>query len=477
MEKNYLRSIPKQSFQNTNIKSIIEENSQLKEKLNYLSELLASKDKELAQLNFKNENNIMKINSEFDKHINEYKKMINNCKIMKNQLIKSNQNNSLLKNEINNKTKYINFLKQKQKKNNYSQNEPNSNKDYDGNVINFMLEQINNIYLNFFGSNIEDEIDNNNNEEEISPFEYLIKNIQVLSEKLNEYKNENNLQIKGKSNLYNKINDEKDEKFTNFYEEFMNTMKNFCAENQSNDNFYYMQKLPDYYLGNDKDKNYNDIIETINILINYSDTLNSQLNEANNIEGKDEINEISNKNMKENNNNRLVSELKKRLDEMSKLLIKNNDYLNKSREENNEYQNKYTNLEKMYNSLVIKYSKLVKKYKNNSENEQNENLTYQGMEDNSFQGKIINKETFNNIKKNPYNNKKFFKNDKNEKTLNLILDRLTNGEFSGRKSKKQLSKTSKNENKNIVLNLSDDNEQKLVKEREKIYQMEGKIQS
>ena len=376
--------------QNTD-NDLYEENIHLKKQISFLDNVLNNKNKEIEAINAKNDNNLIEINQAFDIHINEYQKLIDNYNIILKELESTNEK---LLQETNKNNQLMKRL------NNF--NNPNN---FDDNFINYLNGKIKNM-LNMLSPEEDNNNFNNINDE-------LINNLDKLEEII--------LNTNGQNyNMgFNK----------NFYKKFISLMVNFYNANNSNINLVHIQNnLPNYSLNDSVSKKNNDILESMNILINHIQLLNKNIFEAFNTD----------KNCYNGNLNKLLTEMNHKNQEIKSLLkvttnLKNNNNLNNS------------NLNQNNNSLNC-----------------------------SFQGKIVNKQTFNLIKqdnntnnymdilsnKNLNSNKlsdKFVKNEQNEKNLCAFLDKFTNGEFSdkyfGSKNKKRLiSEASDNMDYNNVNN-------------------------
>ena len=285
-----------------------QENINLKNKIEELNQLLFQKNKELEETKIKNDNHLIKINKTFDKHINEYQRLVQNYKYIQNELNKA-------KIEIQNKNQIINDLQNNMNINNNSTQEPN--------IIMILNQNLKNIYQNFFQerNNLFNENEYINKDINMQ-MQILISNINIFSQKLINYKN-NNLKNNSKSN--NNLNPQ-------FYLRFIEIMNNFC--NNLPQNIYHLNNLPKYTLKDNNDKIYKNILITIKILTDY---IISFLNNKNDIS--------LSYNSSIYTNNKYNDELNRRLKEMSELLIKSNEYLNKSRQENNELKHRYKELQ------------------------------------------------------------------------------------------------------------------------------------
>ena len=489
-----------------------QENIQLKNKIQELNQLLFQKDKELEENRIKNDNQLIKINKTFDRHINEYQKLVDNYTKVQNEL-----NNA--KKEIINKNQIIKNLQ-----NNMGINNNNINNNLeDEKLILFINRKIKDIYQNYFK-----ETNNIFNENELlnkdinGKIQILIRNIDFFSNKLINFRNNNINEITKLRNILKNNNNNKNENTSNsidpqFYIKFINLINIFC--NNLPNNINYFNNLPNYSLKDKNDKIYNDILVTFKILTNYIISYLKNSNKNNIISNEFSVEE----------NNKYNEELNKRLKEMSDLLIKSNEYLNKSRQENNDLKKKYNELEVKHNltirdissiennkdkdkdvdklikdlnkknqqikSLEHMITRLTKRRKSNTSNIVN--MTNKSMlTDTSYYGKIINKKIYNEIRNNQnqssfyLNTYKFVKDEKNEENLKNFLDKYTNGEYGNGNISKIKENNNKyiinlkdeiegNENKVINSNFSDDeidNEQNFnEEEEEKKYLMEGKI--
>ena len=406
-----------------------EENIHLKKQIDFLNNVLNNKNKEIEAINAKNDNNLVEINQAFDIHINEYQKLIDNYNIILKELESTNEK---LLQETNKNDQLM------QQINNY--NNPNN---FDENFINYLNGRIKNI-LNMLS--LEED---NNNFDNIN--DELVNNIDKLEEQLINTKGQN-YDID-----YN----------INFYKKFIYLMNNFYNTNNSNNNLIPIQdNLPNYSINDSVPKKNNDILESINILINHIHFLNNNAFEPINID----------------NNNY-------------------NDKFHKLLKEMNQKNQQIKSLENII-------SKLTSNIKDNN-NLNNSNLNQTNNTNSSFQGKIVNKKTYNLIKQNNatnnnnnmsnnmniFSNKnfnsnelsdKFLKNEQKEKKLCAFLDKYTNGEFSDKYSENQnrkrfISDMSNNTANNNTIrekeqNVSNDSTDMFVAKQELNYLMEGKIQ-
>ena len=403
-----------------------EENIHLKKQIDFLNKVLNNKNKEINAINVKNDNNLIEINQAFDIHINEYQKLIDNYNIILRELestnakllIETNKNNQLMQQLSAN-------------------NNPNN---FDENFINYLNGKVKNILNILSPEGVNSNFENINDE--------LVNNIDKLEEKI----------INTQGNNFNIDYD------INFYKKFIYLMNNFYRSNNSNNNLLPIQDiLPNYSINDDASKKNNDILESINILINHIHLLNSQ-----NFESTNKNNYIDNFN---DNYNKLLKEVNQKNQQIK--------------------------------SLENIISKLTSNLKNNNNlNISNLNQTNNSI-NSSFQGKIVNKRTYNLIKQNNdannsmnmYTNPNlnsnrskdnFLKNEQNEKNLCAFLDKYTNGEFSDKYSQNQNRKRflndlsdnmiNNNDNAEKDQNASNDSTDMLVAKQELNYLMEGKIQ-
>ena len=472
------------------------ENEILKNKIEELKHLLFQKNKELEETRIKNDNQLIKINKTFDKHINEYQLLVQNYAKIQNELKNA-------KKEIQNKNNIINNLQNNNNNFNY-----NNTLEY-GKLILLLNQKLKFVCQNFLEekNNIFNENEYLNNDIN-SQIQILLKNIDIFYQKLLYYKKSKINEIIQLRNILknNRNNDNDNYIMQQFYLKFIDLINNFCNNLPNNINDF--NNLPNYSIKDSNDKIFNDILITIKILIDY-------------------IISYQNENSSNMNNN-FNEELNKRLKEMSELLIKSNEYLNKSRQENNDLKRQYNELEKKHNStirdistidnrdkdyekLLIELNKKNHQIKSlehmitrltNRANKNNTsniiNMTSKSMlNDSSYYGKIINKKLYNEIKNNQNkssfylnNNNRFIKDEKNENNLKMFLNKYTNGEYSNKKNE------NKNMNNKFIINLKDEienenlnkgirnvlsddeieNEQNYnEEEEERKYQMEGKI--
>ena len=411
-----------QNFDENDLYSLNMDNIRLKNKIQNLNNILQQKNGEINNLKIYYSKQIQLLNQ----NLNKYKKM--------------EQNYINLQNEINlTKQKYLKEIKNK---NNIIYNLQKGVDIKDIKLSNMTLEEAQNSDFIFTLSqqikSIKQEIleepdsDSLNqdyfqkltNEQQI---QFILNEINILSQKLSEYKNNNMKEIVHLRKL-NESNDIKQKSVKDQYYLNIIDLKKNLTQNNIND-----IKFPDYSL-NDKDETRkNNIYNTIKILVEY--IINSKKNSEKN--NKDE-------------------ELNKRLKEMSELLSKNNQNLSISTKNNNELKIKYKELKDEYDSLLNKSESDKKKYKNdlNKKNQQikslehiNTKLSNQINENKNEDKKNLNNkkptQKYGKISKNKNNKKSeinietkinsgkglFNKDEKCEKNLEKFLNRFTNGEY------------------------------------------------
>ena len=441
------------------------ENYKLRKKIEELNMILNEKNKEIEEYRNKYDNQLIQINKNFDNHINEYQQKLNQ-----------------VQNEIEYKNHIINELKHNMGINlDYSIGNNFSNKK----IIQFLQilkDNIKNMIQNFFSIediNFMENNEGNKNTNDIeSQFKLINRLINIFSQKLNEYKN-------------NHI-------FQKFYLSFIDIMNNFISNISFN--FFQFNDFPKFSLNDKDEKKYDDILLIFNKITNFI---------------------LKNQNNKKEDNN-INEELDKKLKEMSELLNNSNIYLEKAKEENAELKMKYKELEQKYLN-VIDFDELNDKLNNEirKKNQQIKSLEYMitkltnntkkenYMDDNNISsksmmisseykfGKIIRKKKFE--KKKKLNESSFYLNDKNriikdeknERDLNLFLNKYTNGEY-GNKCKNLENINNKNNfgiinlreeidkyEKEFEINKSDDEIEKEnnynEEEEERKYLTEGKI--
>ena len=412
-----------QNFDENDLYTLNMDNIRLKNKIQNLNNILQQKNGEINNLKIYYSKQIQLLNQNLIK----YKKM--------------EQNYINLQNEINlTKQKYLKEIKNK---NNIIYNLQKGVDIKDIKLSNLTLEESQNSDFIFALSqqikSIKQEILEEPDSEQLNQdyfqkltneqqIQFILNEINMLSQKLSEYKNNNMKEIVHLRKLI-ESNDTKQKAVKDQYYLNIIDLKKNLTQNNIND-----IKFPDYSL-NDKDETRkNNIYNTIKILVEY--IINNKKND-------------SEKNNKD-------EELNKRLKEMSELLSKNNQNLSISTKNNNELKIKYKELKDEYDSLLNKNESEKKKYINdlNKKNQQIKSLEHINtkLSNQINENKIENKKNLNNkkppqkygkISKNKNNKKNeinietklnsgkglFNKDEKFEKNLEKFLNRFTNGEY------------------------------------------------
>ena len=411
-----------QNFDENDLYTLNMDNIRLKNKIQNLNTILQQKNGEINNLKIYYSKQIQLLNQNLIK----YKKMEQNYMNLQNEINLTKQ--KYLK-EIKNKNNIIYNLQKgvdiKDIKLSNLTLEESQNSDF----IFALFQQIKTIEQEILEESDSDLLNQDyfqklNNEQQI---QYILKEINILSQKLIEYKNNNMKEIVRLRKLIDS-NDSKQKSIKDQYYLNIIDLKKNLTNNNIND-----IKFPEYSL-NDKDETRkNNIYNTIKILVEY--IINSKKNNENN--NKDE-------------------ELNKRLKEMSELLSKNNQNLSISTKNNNELKLKYTELKEQYDSLLKKNEEDKKKFMNDlsKKNQQIKSLEHINTKLSSQinENKIGEKKNLNNkkpaqkygkisknknIKKNQINieaklnsgNGLFNKDEKSEKNLEKFLNRFTNGEY------------------------------------------------
>ena len=371
------------------------ENIKLKDKNQKLTQLLYQKNNEITNLkaNFSNQYQIM------NQNLNKYKMIAQKYASLQNEIHMTKQ--KYLK-EIKMKNKIISDLQKGVEVKDLKISNLTLEENQNSNLIFTIVQQIKSIQQNFLEEPDSDKLNQEDfqkldNDQQI---QFLLNEIKIFSEKLMEYKNINMLEVVRLRNILDSSN----KKYENI-----------------------------------KDQNYSEIIDLKKALT------------------KNNINDINfpecslNKNIKENNNNNIDEELKKRLKEMSELLSKNSQNLSISTKNNAELKAKYDELKEKYDNLEKTKETEKKKLINdlNKKNQQIKSLEHINTRlSNQINENKIEDQKVNNRKRLPKygkiakgkNNKKikennigtinlFIKDDKSEKDLELFLNKFTNGEY------------------------------------------------
>lgn len=396
-----------QNFNENDLYDMNMENIKLKDQM---QKILIQKNNEMINMDLNYKNKIMQMNQA----LNKYKAMA--------------QNYNKLQKEILTKNKIISELQQGNNDNNNISFNDNSNIIF---TINKKIKAIQQDILE------EPDSDFINQEEyqkipQENQIKMLFNDMNILSQKLIEYKNNNMKEIIHLRNLLDSTDinqknakDIKDQ----FYLKFIDLIKNLPKNNINN------IKFPNYSINDNDEIRKNNIINSIQALIDHI------------------INNNMNMNMNINNKN-MDQELSKRLKEMSELLNKNNQNLSLSTKNYNEIKIKYNELKKEYDALVnqsdldkkklindlnkknqeIKSlehinTKLSNQVNENKINEESKNNKKPALKYGRIKNKINKKNKEENIGNINLNEEKFIKDKIMEKTLEKFLNKYSNGEY------------------------------------------------
>ena len=394
-----------QNFNENDLYDMNMENIKLKDQM---QKILIQKNNEMINMDLNYKNKIMQMNQA----LNKYKAMA--------------QNYNKLQKEILTKNKIISDLQQGNNNNNNISFNDNSNIIF---TINKKIKAIQQDILE------EPDSDFINQEEykkipQENQIKMLFNDMNILSQKLIEYKNNNMKEIIHLRNLLDSTDinqknakDIKDQ----FYLKFIDLIKNLPKNNINN------IKFPNYSINDNDEIRKNNIINSIQALIDHIINNNMNMN-------------INNKNMDQ--------ELSKRLKEMSELLNKNNQNLSLSTKNYNEIKIKYNELKKEYDAFVnqsdldkkklindlnkknqeIKSlehinTKLSNQINENKINEESKNNKKPALKYGRIKNKINKKNKEENIGNINLNEEKFIKDKIMEKTLEKFLNKYSNGEY------------------------------------------------
>ena len=394
-----------QNFNENDLYDMNMENIKLKDQM---QKILIQKNNEMINMDLNYKNKIMQMNQA----LNKYKAMA--------------QNYNKLQKEILTKNKIISELQQGNNDNNNISFNDNSNIIF---TINKKIKAIQQDILE------EPDSDFINQEEyqkipQENQIKMLFNDMNILSQKLIEYKNNNMKEIIHLRNLLDSTDinqknakDIKDQ----FYLKFIDLIKNLPKNNINN------IKFPNYSINDNDEIRKNNIINSIQALIDHIINNNMNMN-------------INNKNMDQ--------ELSKRLKEMSELLNKNNQNLSLSTKNYNEIKIKYNELKKEYDAFVnqsdldkkklindlnkknqeIKSlehinTKLSNQINENKINEESKNNKKPALKYGRIKNKINKKNKEENIGNIKINEEKFIKDKIMEKTLEKFLNKYSNGEY------------------------------------------------
>ena len=224
------------------------ENYKLRKKIEELNMILNEKNKEIEEYRNKYDNQLIQINKNFDNHINEYQQKLNQ-----------------VQNEIEYKNHIINELKHNMGINlDYSIGNNFSNKK----IIQFLQilkDNIKNMIQNFFSIEDINFMENNEGNKNTNDIEFQFKLINrlinIFSENLSEYKN-NNI-------------------FQKFYLSFIDIMNNFISNISFN--FFQFNDFPKFSLNDKDEKKYDDILLIFNKITNFILKNQNNKKEDNNI--------------------------------------------------------------------------------------------------------------------------------------------------------------------------------------------------
>ena len=339
---------------------------------------------------------------------------------------------------------------------NYITNEPTDNNKYSNiNTMNLESNKLEKEIIQKENKLPNKLINNNNNNYSkiLRMYDEEKKKSMELQSEINSLKAQINTRVKENQNLNNQIfllknqleeiNQENNILYENndiFYQNFLALITDFKELNLFN------IQLPNYSIEDEQGKRYEDIIYTLDALINIlqdlSDNSNDNLNKYNELRNK--INLVNKKymeNTKEKNNE--VISLKKQIFRLKKILDQNMAFLDELREENCILKQRNLNLEKNIN-LISKSNEGIRR------NNFASNRVY------SFN---------NNLARNNISNISVNTNKTNKTTTDLLVEEFQNKEnkmnylhnmaqkiFNNVKKGKIISKSDKNFGKNLVNN-------------------------
>ena len=344
---------------------------------------------------------------------------------------------------------------------NYITNEPTDNNKY--NNINTMnldsnkLEKENVKKENKLPKNL---INNNNNYSKVlRMYDEEKKKTMELQSEINTFKAQINTKVKENQILNNKIsllenqleeiNQENSILYENndiFYQNFLAIITDFKEQNLFN------VQLPNYSIEDEQEKRYENIIYTLDVLINILQDLdentNDNINKYNELRNK--INLVNKKymeNTKEKNNE--VISLKNQLFRMKKILEQNMAFLDELREENYVLKQRNLNLEKNIN-LISQSNEGFRRnnFGSNRIYSNNNNLT----RNNIINISMHTNKTTTDLLMEEFQNKENKMNSLHNKAQK-ILDNVKKGKI--------ISKSDKNFGKNYLVNNNTFEEKKL----------------
>ena len=279
--------------------------------------------------------------------------------------------------------------------------------------------------------------------ENSSEIQRLNNTITNIINKTDELENENKLLLTQYNQFKQKINELCDENI-NIYFDFINN--NFKKEN------FPFTSLPNFSYNNEPHIKLQNINLSLKTLLSYLNNINikdnQNLNESFNLNINNDINNII-KNpinlsqINDNNINNLNQNMENKIFEFSQLLLESNKCLAKSNIENSELIKKNRLLESQLNNDINNLNKdkfddnIINDLKHEIEiknfqikslekliNQLNKNPNHE-----SYIGKIISNKKINEFNLNKVNNK-FIENDKNERELNNLLNKLNKENYN-----------------------------------------------
>jgi len=311
-------------------------------------------------------------------------------------------------------------------------------------------------------------INNNNNNytKVLKMYDEEKKKSMELQSEINTLKAQINIKIKENQNLNDKIsllenqleeiNQENNILYENndiFYHNFLVIMADFKEQNLFNVQF------PNYSIENEQEKRYEDIIYTLDVLINVlqnlSDNTNDNINKYNELRNK--INLVNKKyveNIKEKNNE--VISLKRKILSMKKILEQNIVFLDELREENYILKQRNLNLEKNIN-LISKSNEGFRRsnFSSNTVYSNNNNLARNNISNIS----VNTNKTTTDLLVEEFQNKENKMNSLHNKAQK-ILDNVKKGKI--------ISKSAKDFDKKYLMNNNTFEEKKLNYEQKEI---------
>ena len=279
--------------------------------------------------------------------------------------------------------------------------------------------------------------------ENSSEIQRLNNTITNIINKTDELENENKLLLTQYNQFKQKINELCDENI-NIYFDFINN--NFKKEN------FPFTSLPNFSYNNEPHIKLQNINLSLKTLLSYLNNINikdnQNINESFNLNINNDINNII-KNpinlsqINDNNINNLNQNMENKIFEFSQLLLESNKCLAKSNIENSELIKKNRLLESQLNNDINNLNKdkfddnIINDLKHEIEiknfqikslekliNQLNKNPNHE-----SYIGKIISNKKINEFNLNKVNNK-FIENDKNERELNNLLNKLNKENYN-----------------------------------------------